>query len=143
MIQNCLLHKDLKVWTATFFHKMFVFLFNLKKYYWKSKIQFFSNNMWNNNETGLISNLSINIQILLMFLVGFRAQKKCNSKFHVFKRFDSDWSPHQWEFISIKNTKEETEKLPVWRISIVVKNDIKELQVWKYKIGQVTKFAEK
>ena len=28
--------------------------------------------------------------------------------FHVLKRFDSDWSPHQWEFISIKNTKEET-----------------------------------
>ena len=36
-----------------------------------------------------------NIKILLMFLVGFMVQKKCNSKFHVFKRFDSDWSPHQ------------------------------------------------
>ena len=47
------------------------------------------------------------IQILL-FLVGFRVQKKCNLKFHVFKRFDTDWSLHQWEFISIKNTKEET-----------------------------------
>ena len=37
----------------------------------------------------------INIQILLMFLVGFRVQKKCNSKFHIFKRFDSDWSSNQ------------------------------------------------
>ena len=33
--------------------------------------------------------------VLLMFLVGFRLQKKCNSRFHVFKRFDSDLSPHQ------------------------------------------------
>ena len=49
----------------------------------------------NNTETGLISILSVNIQILLMFLVGFRVQKKCNSKFHIFKRFDSDWNPHQ------------------------------------------------
>ena len=40
MIQNCLLHKDLQVWIATFFHKMYTYLFNLKKYYWKSKIQF-------------------------------------------------------------------------------------------------------
>ena len=49
----------------------------------------------NNNETEIISTLSINIQILLMLLVGFRFQKKCNSKFHIFKRFDSDWSSHQ------------------------------------------------
>ena len=46
MIQNCLLYKDLQVWIATFFHKMFFFLFDLKKYSWKSKIQFFNNNMW-------------------------------------------------------------------------------------------------
>ena len=39
-----------------------------------------------------------NIRILLMFLVGFRVQKKCNSKFHIFKRFDSVWSPHQFSF---------------------------------------------
>ena len=32
-----------------------------------------------------MSTLSINIQILSMFLVGFRVQKKCNSKFHVLK----------------------------------------------------------
>ena len=38
MIQNCLLHKDLQVWIATFLHKMYIFLFNFKKYYWKSKI---------------------------------------------------------------------------------------------------------
>ena len=30
MIQNCLLHKDLQVWIATFFHEMYNFLFNLK-----------------------------------------------------------------------------------------------------------------
>ena len=48
-----------------------------------------------NNETGLISTLSIDIQILLMFLVGFRVQIKCNSKFHIFKRLDLDWSSHQ------------------------------------------------
>ena len=47
------------------------------------------------------------IQKLLMFLVGFRVQKKYNSKFHIFKRFDSDWNPHQLDFISIKNTKKE------------------------------------
>ena len=29
-----------------------------------------------NNGTGLVSTLSINIQILLMFLVGFRVQEK-------------------------------------------------------------------
>ena len=32
-----------------------------------------------------------------MFLVGFRVQKKCNPKFHIFKRFDSDL-----EFSSVK-----------------------------------------
>ena len=37
----------------------------------------------NYSETGLISTLSVNIQILLMFSVGFRVQKKCNSKFHI------------------------------------------------------------
>ena len=46
MIQNCLLHTDLQVWTATFFHKMYIFLHNLKKYYWKSKVQFFNNNIY-------------------------------------------------------------------------------------------------
>ena len=40
-----------------------------------------------------------------MFLVGFRVQKKCNSKFHIFKHFASDWSPHQLEFIYIKQYK--------------------------------------
>ena len=40
-----------------------------------------------------------------MFLVCFRVQKKCNSKFHIFERFDSDWSPHHREFISIKKYK--------------------------------------
>ena len=48
MIQNCLLHKDLQIWIAKFFHKMYIFLFNLK--YWKSKIQFFNHNMWNTKE---------------------------------------------------------------------------------------------
>ena len=47
MIQNYLLNKDLQVWTATFFHRMYIFFFNLKKYYWKSKIHFFNNDMWN------------------------------------------------------------------------------------------------
>ena len=28
MIQNILLYKDLQVWTATFVHKMYIFLFN-------------------------------------------------------------------------------------------------------------------
>ena len=45
---------------------------------------------------------------MFAFLGGFRVQKKCNSRFHIFKRFDSDWSPHQWEFIFIKIQKEET-----------------------------------
>ena len=40
IIQNYFLHKDLQIWIATFFHTMYIFLFNLKKYYWKSKIQF-------------------------------------------------------------------------------------------------------
>ena len=39
--QNYFLHKDLQIWIATFFHKMYIFLFNLKKYYWKSKLQLF------------------------------------------------------------------------------------------------------
>ena len=30
MIQNCLLHKDLQVRIATFFHEMYIFHFNLK-----------------------------------------------------------------------------------------------------------------
>ena len=51
MIQNSLLHKDLQVWIAIFFHKMYISLFNLKKYYWKSKIKFFNNNMWNTKKT--------------------------------------------------------------------------------------------
>ena len=38
---------------------------------------------------------NVSFEIWLMFLVGFRVQKKCNSRFHVFKHFDSDWSPHQ------------------------------------------------
>ena len=64
-----------------------------------------------------------------MFLVGFMVQKKCDLKFHIFKRFDSDWIPHQWEFISIINIKgRNLKKLPVWRIYIVVKNDIKEYE---------------
>ena len=31
MIQNCLLHIYLQIWIATFFHKMYIFLFNTKK----------------------------------------------------------------------------------------------------------------
>ena len=49
--KNSLLHKDLQVWFAKFFHKMYIFLFNSKKYYWKSKIQFFNNSMWNTKKT--------------------------------------------------------------------------------------------
>ena len=30
MLQNCLLHKDLQIGIATFFHKMYIFVFNLK-----------------------------------------------------------------------------------------------------------------
>ena len=45
IIQNCLLHKCLQVWTEKFYHKIYILLFNLKKYYWKYKIQFFNNNM--------------------------------------------------------------------------------------------------
>ena len=33
MIQNCLLYKDLQVLIATFFHKVYTCIFNLKKYY--------------------------------------------------------------------------------------------------------------
>ena len=43
VIQNCLLHKDLQFWISTFFHEMFIFRYSLKKYYWKSKTQFFNN----------------------------------------------------------------------------------------------------
>ena len=50
MTQNCLLNKDLQVRIAIFYHKMYIFLSNLKKYYWKSKIQFFNNNMWNSKK---------------------------------------------------------------------------------------------
>ena len=32
MIQNCLLYKDQQVWIATLLHRMYIFLFNLKKY---------------------------------------------------------------------------------------------------------------
>ena len=49
--QNFLLHKDLQVWIRTLFHEMYIFLFNLKKYYWTSKIQFFNNNVWNTKKT--------------------------------------------------------------------------------------------
>ena len=41
MVQNYFLHKDLQILTATFFHKMYIFLFNLKIYYWKTKVQLF------------------------------------------------------------------------------------------------------
>ena len=40
IIQNYFLYEDLQIWIATFFHKMYIFLFNLKKYYSKSKLQF-------------------------------------------------------------------------------------------------------
>ena len=33
IIQNYLLHEDIQVWISTFFHKIYIFLFNLKKYY--------------------------------------------------------------------------------------------------------------
>ena len=32
MIKNCFLQKYLQLWIATFFHKMYIFLFNLKKF---------------------------------------------------------------------------------------------------------------
>ena len=44
IIANFLLQKDLQIWIAKFFYKMYIFLFNLKKYYCKSKIRFFNNN---------------------------------------------------------------------------------------------------
>ena len=40
IIQNCLLRKDLQVWTAKFFHKMYIFLFNTKNTIKNSKINF-------------------------------------------------------------------------------------------------------
>ena len=51
MIQYYFLHKHLQIWIVTFFHKMHIFLFNLKTNYWESKIQFFNNNMWNTKKT--------------------------------------------------------------------------------------------
>ena len=45
MIQNCLLQEALQR-IVTFFYKVYIFLFDLKKYYWKSKLQFFKQNMW-------------------------------------------------------------------------------------------------
>ena len=49
-------------------------------------ISIFSN-IINNNGTGLVSTLSINIQILLMFLVGFRVQEKMELKVSYFQTF--------------------------------------------------------
>ena len=51
MIRNCLLQKDLQIWIATFFHKVYIFLFDSKNYYYKYKIQFFNQNMWNTEKT--------------------------------------------------------------------------------------------
>ena len=58
-----------------------------------------------------------NIQMLLMFLVGFRVQKKCNLKFHIFKRFGSDWSPHEWGFISVILLSGRTKRWWTWTLS--------------------------
>ena len=41
-MKNSLLH-----WTYKFSYKIYIFLFNSKNYYWKSKIQVFNYNMWN------------------------------------------------------------------------------------------------
>ena len=40
MLQYYFLHKDLQIWIVTFFHKMHIFLFNLKKKYWNPKFNF-------------------------------------------------------------------------------------------------------
>ena len=40
MVQNCLLHKDLKVWKWKFFYKMYIFLFILKNTIEKAKFNF-------------------------------------------------------------------------------------------------------
>ena len=40
----------------------------------------------------LLTLLKTNIVDVLSWLQG---PEKCNSKFHIFKRFDSDWSPHE------------------------------------------------
>ena len=45
MIKNCLLQEYLQIQIATFFYKMYAFLFILKKYYSKSKIKFFNHNI--------------------------------------------------------------------------------------------------
>ena len=40
MIHNFLLHKDLQVRIATFFHKMYIFIFNLKNTIENTKFNF-------------------------------------------------------------------------------------------------------
>ena len=58
--------------------------------------------------------------------------------------FESDWSPNRWDFISIKNTKEETQNT----FSRVTdehcgKYDMQEVQVWNYKIGLNNQISNK
>ena len=60
MNKNYLLHKYLQLWFATFFHRMYIFLFNLKAYYRKSRIQFFNNNVWNTKKTEVSKNFRFN-----------------------------------------------------------------------------------
>ena len=47
MLQICLLQEDLKDWMEKCFHKIYIFLFDLKKHTWKSKIQFSNHDIWN------------------------------------------------------------------------------------------------
>ena len=58
-----------------------------------------------------IRNIIIDFGYFWCTQLALGSRKNVNSSFHIFKRFDSGWSPHQWEFISIKNTKEENLKI--------------------------------
>ena len=93
-IKNYLLYKDLQVWTAKFFHKVYIFLIKSKKYYWKSKIKFFNNNMCiyekkRRNTILFISIISTNFDIVSdkTYIFHFNFKKyDLNSKIPLFKQ---------------------------------------------------------
>ena len=54
-------------------------------------------------------------------------QKRCNSKFHIFKRFDSDWRPHQLRIYFYKKYKGRNLEIARVTDKHCGKNDINEL----------------
>ena len=72
-----------------------------------------------NNEQDLYRPLLWLLNIFDVFSWLYRVRKKFNSKFHIFKRFDSDWSPYQWEFFFFKKYKRKLKNCTCETIKLV------------------------